>query len=65
MKSTKIEWHVTGGITCPHCDKENEFMDMDEWYQYAEVAENKTFSEPIEWDCKHCKKPFIITESVY
>lgn len=66
MKPVRVQWHVDALVECPHCEEDNDFMDVDEFYVHTKPMENVVkFSYPITIECAHCKKAFLVDGSDY
>jgi transcription elongation factor Elf1 len=65
-QAVRVQWHVDATITCPHCEHENNFMDIDEWWAFSRIGENnKNFIYPIDFECDSCGKTFKVDGSDY
>ena len=61
IKPVRVQWHISGDIECPHCEHDNDFMEVDEYYFFSAPGENKkNFSRPIEFVCTKCHKEFLV-----
>jgi phage FluMu protein Com len=66
LAAVRVQWYVSADIECPHCEHVNDFTTVDEWWNFTEIAENKTeFHYPIEFTCEECKKEFTVNGSDY
>lgn len=66
MKPVRVQWYVSADVECPHCGKDNDFMEVDEFWSYSNVGENlEKFHQPVEMTCEHCNKEFTVDGSDY
>ncbi len=61
-----INWSVSGDVECPNCEEVNDFMEVDEWWNYCQIAENKEFKKnhPV-INCNGCGHEIHILNSNY
>ncbi len=65
-KPVRVQWHVEALIECPHCEMDNNFMDVDEFWVYTKPMESKkNFFSPVRIECEHCKKEFLVDGADY
>jgi len=49
-KVVRVQWHVSADVECPHCEHTNDFMNVDEWWCFTQVAEKvEKFHYTIEY----------------
>jgi len=66
MKTARVSWNISADVECPHCEHDNNFMQVDEWHLYTQPGENKEeFFCKIEMTCDKCNKEFIVNGSDY
>jgi len=66
LKESRVNWHVSGDVECPHCEHGNDFTTVDEWFIVCDIAQNiEKFSYPCEMECEKCKKMFNVVGSDY
>ena len=62
----RVSWYIQGTIECPFCYHENDFMDVDEYWEYSQIGENKElFFAPVEVTCNSCNNSYIVNGSDY
>lgn len=66
LQAVRVQWHVEALIECPHCEIDNDFTEVDEFYNYTQPMENVVkFFSPVQFECKHCGEEFTVDGSDY
>ena len=65
-KSVRVQWHVEALVECPHCEEDNDFTLVDEFWVYTRPMETvDKFFAPVVITCEHCGKDFTVDGSDY
>lgn len=63
-KEVRVQWSISADIECPHCGHDNDFMTIDDYYEFSKVGENKKqFIRPVEFTCEKCREEFLVNGS--
>jgi hypothetical protein len=65
IKTTRVNWAIRADAECPHCSMDTDFMNIDEWWAYCDIGENKEFKDPLQIVCEHCGMQFNVVGSDY
>ncbi len=66
LQSSLVNWNIKAVVECPHCGVDHNFMDIDEWWVYCEIGEEKElFHIPVVINCNSCKEDFEVNGSTY
>lgn len=66
LPAVRVQWSISATMECPHCEHDNDFMQVDEYWCYSQPGENKEkFFAPIEIVCENCQKKFTVNGSDY
>lgn len=66
LPAVRVQWSISATMECPHCEHDNDFMQVDEYWRYSQPGENKEkFFAPIEITCENCQKKFTGNGSDY
>jgi transcription elongation factor Elf1 len=66
IKPVRVQWSISADIECPHCNHDNDFMDVDEWYNFTKPGENvEKFHYDVGFTCEECGKEFKINGADY
>lgn len=66
LQAVRVQWHVEALIECPNCEVDNDFTEVDEFYNYTQPMENLVkFFSPVQFKCKHCGEGFTVDGSDY
>lgn len=66
LPAVRVQWSISATMECPHCEHDNDFMQVDEYWSYSQPGENKEkFFAPIEITCENCQKEFTVNGSDY
>jgi hypothetical protein len=63
-KTARVSWYIRGHVECPKCEHVSDFMEVDEYWSYCEMGDNKeTFNNPCEMTCEECGEEFEVNGS--
>lgn len=66
LPAVRVQWSISATMECPHCEHDNDFMQVDEYWNFSNVGENvEKFHYPIEITCEECGKEFTVDGADY
>lgn len=66
ISSVRVQWSISATMECPHCEHDNDFTRIDEYWVFSNVGENvEKFHRPLEVECEKCGKLFNVDGADY
>lgn len=66
LPTVRVQWSISATMECPYCEHDNDFTQVDEWWNFSKVGENvEKFHRPIETTCQECGKEFTVDGADY